>query len=176
MYQFTYVSGFFTDFLKLHYSLGSGPAPRRRFAVRQWPGNEADLNFVGVIARANAVLLVSQSLAEVAALDFQDCAAGRAVVPEAVGRVVAFKRVRPRGAAAAPSPARPAGILPSVRGRSRRPPETHTPSGGAIAGLNNAGLNTVYCAPRPRRGRRHPVVFGPARRWRQVWCLNLEQR
>jgi hypothetical protein len=97
MYQFTYVSGFFTDFLKLHYSLGSGPAPRRRFAVRQWPGNEADLNFVGVIARANAVLLVSQSLAEVAALDFADCAAGRgeAVVPEAVGRIVAFKRVRP---------------------------------------------------------------------------------
>ena len=63
--------------------------------MRQWPGNEADLNFVGVIARANAVLLVSQSLAEVAALDYAECALGRAVVPEAVGRIVAFKRVRP---------------------------------------------------------------------------------
>ena len=134
-------------------SQGPGPAPRRRFAVRQWPGNEADLNFVGVIARANAVLLVSQSLAEVAALDFVECALGRAVVPEAVG----WSRSSgcARGAAAAPSPARPAGILPSVRGRSRRPPETHTPSGGAIAGLNNAGLNTVYRAPRPRRGWKH---------------------
>ena len=54
-------------------SLRAGPPPRRRFAVRQSPGNEADLNFVGVIARSNAVLLVAQSLAEVAALDAQAC-------------------------------------------------------------------------------------------------------
>ena len=130
MYQFTYVSGFFTDFLKLHYSLGSGPAPRRRFAVRQWPGNEADLNFVGVIARANAVLLVSQSLAEVAALDYQDCslAAGRAVVPEAVGRIVAFKRVRP---APPPLPPRdqPASFLPSGGGRAALRKPTPRPGG-----------------------------------------------
>ena len=65
--------------------------------MRQCPGNEADLNFVGVIARSNAVLLVAQSLAEVAALDFQACAQGRAVVPEAVRRMVAFMRVRPPG-------------------------------------------------------------------------------
>ena len=98
----TSYTDFFVDSFNIHrlrrgrdHPLRAGPAPRRRFAVRQWPGNEADLNFVGVIARANAVLLVSQSLAEVAALDFEDCAAGRAVVPEAVGRIVAFKRVRP---------------------------------------------------------------------------------
>ena len=65
--------------------------------MRQCPGNEADLNFVGVIARSNAVLLVAQSLAEVAALDYQDCSQGRAVVPEAVRRMVAFMRVRSRG-------------------------------------------------------------------------------
>jgi hypothetical protein len=130
MYQFTYVSGFFTDFLKLHYSLGSGPAPRRRFAVRQWPGNEADLNFVGVIARANAVLLVSQSLAEVAALDFQECFMGRAVVPEAVGRIVAFKRVRP-GRRRRPLPPRdqPASFLPSGGGRAALRKPTPRPGG-----------------------------------------------
>ena len=143
--------------------------------MRQWPGNEADLNFVGVIARANAVLLVSQSLAEVAALDFDDCSQGRAVVPEAVGRIVAFKRVRP-GRRRRPFP-RATSRHPSFRPGAVAPPSGNPhPVRGAIAGLNNAGLNTVYCAPRPRRGRRHPVVFGPARRWRQVWCLNLEQR
>ena len=65
--------------------------------MRQCPGNEADLNFVGVIARSNAVLLVAQSLAEVAALDFQACVRGVTVVPEAVRRMVAFMRVRSRG-------------------------------------------------------------------------------
>ena len=65
--------------------------------MRQCPGNEADLNFVGVIARSNAVLLVAQSLAEVAALDWQACYRGEAVVPEAVRRMVAFMRVRSWG-------------------------------------------------------------------------------
>ena len=63
--------------------------------MRQCPGNEADLNFVGVIARSNAVLLVAQSLAEVAALEIQACMRGETVVPEAVRRMVAFMRVRP---------------------------------------------------------------------------------
>ena len=122
--------------------------------MRQWPGNEADLNFVGVIARANAVLLVSQSLAEVAALDIQACAAGRAVVPEAVGRVVAFKRVRP-GRRRRPFP-RATSRHPSFRPGAVAPPSGNPhPVRGAIAGLNNAGLNTVYCAPRPRRGWKH---------------------
>ena len=31
------------------------------FAVRQWPGNVADLDFRGVIERCNAILVVSTS-------------------------------------------------------------------------------------------------------------------
>ena len=46
-----------------------------------------------MIRRAKAVVLVAQSLREVAALDLYTCQLGWAVVPAAVGRVVAFRRV-----------------------------------------------------------------------------------
>ena len=76
----------------------AGAPPGRRvwvdlFAVRQWSGNAADLDFVGVIRRCKAVLLVAEALPAVAALDFDDCAEGRAEVPEEARRVVAFMRI-----------------------------------------------------------------------------------
>ena len=75
-----------------------GAKPGRRvwidlFAVRQWPGNAADLDFVGVIVRVKAVLLVAQALPAVAELNFADCYLGKATVPESVRRMVAFMRV-----------------------------------------------------------------------------------
>jgi hypothetical protein len=58
------------------------------FAVRQFPGNEADLAFDGVIERSTVVILVAQSLPEVAALG----GFGGEAVPEAVQNQVAFCR------------------------------------------------------------------------------------
>ena len=46
-----------------------------------------------MIRRAKAVVLVAQSLREVATLNLHACATGNATVPAAVGRVVAFRRV-----------------------------------------------------------------------------------
>ena len=74
-------------------------APRGRrvwvdlFAARQWPGNVADLDFVGVIRRCKALVLVAQALSAVAALDWDDCSQYRAEVPEEARRVGAFMRV-----------------------------------------------------------------------------------
>ena len=78
--------------------LAAGAPPGRRvwvdlFAVRQWPGNAADLDFVGVIRRCKAVVLVAQALPAVAALDWDDCCWGRAEVPEEARRVVAFLQI-----------------------------------------------------------------------------------
>ena len=53
----------------------------------------ADLDFVGVIKRCKAVLLVAQALPAVARLDPQACCFGEVEVPEAARRMVAFMRV-----------------------------------------------------------------------------------
>lgn len=75
-----------------------GAKPGRRvwidlFAVRQWPGNVADLDFAGVIRRVKAVLLVAQSLPAVAKLNPQACVQRQVTVPESVWQMVAFMRV-----------------------------------------------------------------------------------
>ena len=62
------------------------------FAVRQFPGNEADLDFDGVVARSNALLLVADVLPEMAELDLIECWRGGATVPAEVASRVAFSR------------------------------------------------------------------------------------
>jgi hypothetical protein len=42
------------------------------FAVRQWPGNMADLDFTGIVQRCCAFMLTATSLPAVAALTFSD--------------------------------------------------------------------------------------------------------
>ena len=63
------------------------------FAVRQWPGNGADLDFRGIVRRCDALMLVATSLPSVAALDAQDIASGVAVVCSSDRRMLAFFRV-----------------------------------------------------------------------------------
>jgi len=89
------------------------------FAVRQWPGNDADLDFRPVVRDAAAFLLVAQHVEEVAEMQHED-AVSRARVPEAANRLCAFFRIwcarRPR-----PAPcARARRALSPRSSRSRR--------------------------------------------------------
>ena len=70
------------------------------FAVRQWPGNDADLDFRPVVRDAAAFLLVAQHVEEVAAMKRVDARSRK--VPEAANQLCAFFRIwcarRPRPA------------------------------------------------------------------------------
>ena len=63
------------------------------FTVRQWPGNVADLDFKGVVARCSAFMLVCTYLPSVAALDGFSLLDGTAVVPAEERRMITFFRV-----------------------------------------------------------------------------------
>eukprot|EP00854_Cymbomonas_tetramitiformis_P012845 gene12845-15179_t len=63
------------------------------FAVRQWPGNAADLDFDGVIAQSQAVLLVAAALPEVSSLEIIDINFHDARPSEDAKRLIAFFRV-----------------------------------------------------------------------------------
>ena len=60
-------------------------------AVRQWPGNVADLDFACVIREAPVFLLVAMHLPEVEALSWED--AMKKLVPESAKTKCAFYRV-----------------------------------------------------------------------------------
>ena len=62
-----------------------------RSAVRQWPGNVADLDFACVIREAPVFLLVAMHLPEVEALSEED--ARKKLVPESAKTKCAFYRV-----------------------------------------------------------------------------------
>ena len=62
-----------------------------RSAVRQWPGNVADLDFACVIREAPVFLLVAMHLPEVEALSRED--ALKKLVPESAKTKCAFYRV-----------------------------------------------------------------------------------
>ena len=62
-----------------------------RSAVRQWPGNVADLDFACVIREAPVFLLVAMHLPEVEALSEED--ALKKLVPESAKTKCAFYRV-----------------------------------------------------------------------------------
>ena len=62
-----------------------------RSAVRQWPGNVADLDFACVIREAPVFLLVAMHLPEVEALSQED--AFKKLVPESAKTKCAFYRV-----------------------------------------------------------------------------------
>ena len=73
-----------------------------RSAVRQWPGNVADLDFACVIREAPVFLLVAMHLPEVEALSQED--AMKKLVPASAKKKCAFYRIWVRCAlAAAPS-------------------------------------------------------------------------
>ena len=63
------------------------------FAVRQWPGNGADLDFTGIVARCDAFMLSTTSLPGVAALDKGDIVKGTATASAEDRRKLAFFRV-----------------------------------------------------------------------------------
>ena len=62
-----------------------------RSAVRQWPGNVADLDFACVIREAPVFLLVAMHLPEVEALSWED--AVKKLVPASAKTKCAFYRV-----------------------------------------------------------------------------------
>eukprot|EP00959_Pyramimonas_sp_CCMP1952_P075049 1568246-Pyramimonas_sp.AAC.1 len=63
------------------------------FAVRQWPGNLADLDFSSVVKQTNAFVLVSAHLDSVAKLTWEEVDSKKARIPEEVYRSCAFFRV-----------------------------------------------------------------------------------
>ncbi|KAK3245169.1 hypothetical protein CYMTET_45246 [Cymbomonas tetramitiformis] len=63
------------------------------FAVRQWPGNVADLNFRPVVRGTGALLLCATPLDSVAQLRVEDVTYGRAEVPDEARRECAFFRL-----------------------------------------------------------------------------------
>ena len=73
-----------------------------RSAVRQWPGNVADLDFACVIREAPVFLLVAMHLPEVEALSQED--AMKKLVPASAKKKCAFYRVWVRRDASNPSP------------------------------------------------------------------------
>ena len=80
-----------------------------RSAVRQWPGNVADLDFACVIHEAPVFLLVAMHLPEVEALSQED--AMKKLVPASAKKKCAFYRIWVRCAvAAAPSRVSRAGV------------------------------------------------------------------
>ena len=62
-----------------------------RSAVRQWPGNIADLDFACVIRQAPVFLLVAMHLPEVEALSWED--ALKKLVPASAKKKCAFYRI-----------------------------------------------------------------------------------
>ena len=62
-----------------------------RSAVRQWPGNVADLDFACVIREAPVFLLVAMHLPEVEALSHED--AVKKLVPASAKKKCAFYRI-----------------------------------------------------------------------------------
>ena len=62
-----------------------------RSAVRQWPGNIADLDFACVIRQAPVFLLVAMHLPEVEALSRED--ARKKLVPASAKKKCAFYRI-----------------------------------------------------------------------------------
>ena len=94
------------------------------FAVRQWAGNVADLDFACAIRAAPLFLLVAMHLPEVEALSQEDALAKK--VPVSAKSKCAFYRVWVRRTARlAPSPPAPysLGVDPSVRSCLARRPE-----------------------------------------------------
>ena len=64
------------------------------FAVRQWPGNDADLDFKGIVERCDALMLSATSLPSVARLDVDDIRSGWSKASPKDQRMLAFCRVR----------------------------------------------------------------------------------
>jgi ankyrin repeat protein len=62
------------------------------FAVRQWPGNIADLDFAGIVARCHSVLLICVHLESIANLTWFDIS-GNVTVPKVARCSVPFFRV-----------------------------------------------------------------------------------
>ena len=61
------------------------------FAVRQWPGNGADIDFAPVVREAKELVLVARHVQEVQDLNGYDVVAGQ--VPEEAFRTCAFFRL-----------------------------------------------------------------------------------
>jgi len=125
------------------------------FAVRQWPGNDADLDFRPVVRDAAAFLLVAQHVEEVTKMKQEDALSRR--VPEAAERLCAFFRVwcarRPNPAPCPRSP-RPLSALVALTACviSRSAVQVRRRAGGG-GSLSEAGGHA------DRRGER---------RWRRV--------
>ena len=62
------------------------------FAVRQWPGNVADLAFEPVVRDTEALLLVAAHLDSVAEMEVLQCSQSGAKIPEDALRRCAFFR------------------------------------------------------------------------------------
>jgi len=63
------------------------------FAVRQWPGNIADLAFTNIVRDTVATILVSAHIESLAKLNTQKCLIGTVKVPPIAYRMCAFFRV-----------------------------------------------------------------------------------
>ncbi|KAK3245715.1 hypothetical protein CYMTET_44735 [Cymbomonas tetramitiformis] len=80
-------------------AVSDAASPQRRvwvdaFAVRQWPGNAADLDFRGVVRRCSSFVLVCTSLPEVADMLWSDARKKRHEnLPVEVRRKISFFRV-----------------------------------------------------------------------------------
>ena len=98
-----------------------------RSAVRQWPGNVADLDFACVIREAPVFLLVAMHLSEVEALSQED--ALKKLVPASAKTKCAFyrvwvshygKKLEPRQIRRLPTSLSPRSLLVCVSAVSRR--------------------------------------------------------
>ena len=118
-------------------------------AVRQWPGNVADLDFACVIREAPVFLLVAMHLPEVEALSEED--ADKKLVPESAKTKCAFYCVWVSRYGKKLEPSRYA-VSPLVSSLSRRSLLVCVSAVSRRAGRGAQGLQACDDAHRRRRG------------------------